>query len=276
MTQGHLIFAQNSDVDYVTQAYALALTIKKHNKVNSVCLVTNDSVPSKYAAVFDHIVEIPWGDNAEFSSWKIENRWKLIYASPYDETMVYDSDMLLLESNDAWWEYFKHKDIVLTNHVVDYKGNLINDTIFRKMFIDNDLPNVYFGFHYFKKTQRAFEFYKGLELVVKNWQEVYAKVAPVSTQKFCSMDVSSAIVVKLLDAFDEFTLPLSSVTFVHMKKDLQGWLSPSSSWQHSLISHVANNGQISLSNYIQTGLFHYTEDDFLTDSILQILENINE
>jgi hypothetical protein len=276
MTQGHLIFAQNSDVDYVTQAYALALTIKKHNKVNSVCLVTNDSVPSKYAAVFDHIVEIPWGDNAEFSSWKIENRWKLIYASPYDETMVYDSDMLLLESNDAWWDYFKHKDIVLTNHVVDYKGNLINDTIFRKMFIDNDLPNVYFGFHYFKKTQRAFEFYKGLELVVKNWQEVYAKVAPVSTQKFCSMDVSSAIVVKLLDAFDEFTLPLSSVTFVHMKKDLQGWSSPSSSWQHSLISHVANNGQISLSNYIQTGLFHYTEDDFLTDSILQILENINE
>ena len=107
MTQGHLIFAQNSDVDYVTQAYALALTIKKNNKVNSVCLVTNDTVPSKYAAVFDHIVEIPWGDNAEFSSWKIENRWKLIYASPYDETMVYDLDFITLRKLNEHLNFIK-------------------------------------------------------------------------------------------------------------------------------------------------------------------------
>jgi len=34
MTKGHLIFAQNSDIDYVRQAYALALSIKQHNMEN--------------------------------------------------------------------------------------------------------------------------------------------------------------------------------------------------------------------------------------------------
>jgi hypothetical protein len=42
MTKGHLIFAQNSGVDYVREAYALALTIKKHNKINSTCLMTSN------------------------------------------------------------------------------------------------------------------------------------------------------------------------------------------------------------------------------------------
>jgi hypothetical protein len=32
MSKGHIFLAQNSDVDYVRQACALALTIKKYNK----------------------------------------------------------------------------------------------------------------------------------------------------------------------------------------------------------------------------------------------------
>lgn len=273
MTQGHLIFAQNSNVDYVRQAYALALTIKKHNKINSVCLVTNDTVPEKYAKVFDHIISIPWGDLAVDSVWKIENRWKLIYVSPYDETMVYDSDMLLTESNDRYWKYFKEKDIVLTSKVLDYRGNIIQDTVLRKCFVDNNLPNVYFGFHYFKKTTRAFEFYKWLEIIVKHWPEFYNKFTPRSTQKFCSMDVTSAIAVKILDAEHEFTFPTSVPTFTHMKKELQGWTDYGYSWQTSLAWNLTTTGIIKLSHYDQKGLFHYTEDDFLTDEVLTILEN---
>lgn len=275
MTQGHLIFAQNSNIDYVKQAYALALTIKKHNKINSVCLVTNDDVPKKYAKVFDHIIDIPWGDSASKSTWKIENRWKLIYASPYDETMVYDSDMLLTNSNDKLWKYFEEKDLVLTSKVLDYKGNIIQDTILRKCFVENKLPNVYFGFHYFKKTTRAYEFYKWLEIITKNWQEFYAKFTPKSTQKFCSMDVTSAIAVKILNAEYEFTIPARLPNFIHMKKELQGWTDYDESWQSSLIWNLTKTGQIKLSYYDQIGLFHYTEDDFLTDEILKILENLH-
>ena len=38
-----------------------------------ICLITNDNVSKKYKQVFDDIVDIPWGDHAKDSEWKIEN-----------------------------------------------------------------------------------------------------------------------------------------------------------------------------------------------------------
>jgi len=89
--------------------------------------------------------------------------------------MVYDSDMLLLTSNDDWWDILEKHDVFLTSEVLDYRNNIIKDTKLRKVFTENSLPNVYFGFHYFKKTKRAYEFYKWLEVIVKNYKVFYKK-----------------------------------------------------------------------------------------------------
>ena len=71
------MLAQNTEVDYVQQAYLNAMSIKATNNDANICLITNDEVPTKYKPLFDHIVEIPWGDHAKDSDWKIENRWKI-------------------------------------------------------------------------------------------------------------------------------------------------------------------------------------------------------
>lgn len=273
MTQGHLIFAQNSDVNYIRQAYALALSIKNHNSINSVCLVTNDKIPENYKKVFDHIVEIPYGDSSKKSVWKVENRWKLIYASPYDETMVYDSDMLLLDSNDEWWNLLKSNDVFLTDKVYTYRKEKIQNSIIRKTFQENSLPDVYFGFHYFKKNAKAFEFYKWLEAIVKDYKFYYNKFTPKSTQKFVSMDVSAAIAVKLLGAESEFTLPTNKINFVHMKRELQNWKNLPHLWTEAAIVNFESCNKLWISNFLQTGLFHYTENEFLTDDIITKLEN---
>lgn len=271
MNRGHLIFAQNSDINYVRQAYALALTIKKFNKINQICLVTNDDVPEKYKKVFDYIIDIPFGDASEESSWKIENRWKLIYASPFDETLVYDSDMLLLDSNDHYWERLKNNDIAFTESVIDYRKNIIHDTVLRKCFVDNNLPNIYFGLHYFKKTAKAFEFYKWLEHIVKEYKLYYSKFTPLSTQKFCSMDVSSAIAIKILG---DYFCPNNPLSFIHMKKELQSWNKIPYQWHKSLYINYTDDGRLFLSNILQSGLFHYTEDEFLTDDLLNNVEKL--
>jgi nucleotide sugar dehydrogenase len=54
VSKGFVILAQNtSDVDYVRQAYALALSIKNTQKtVSAVSLITNDVVPDNYQGVF--------------------------------------------------------------------------------------------------------------------------------------------------------------------------------------------------------------------------------
>ena len=48
--KGFVVLAQNNTtVDYIKQAYALALSIKNSQKeITKISLVTNDKVPKKY------------------------------------------------------------------------------------------------------------------------------------------------------------------------------------------------------------------------------------
>lgn len=272
MKKGHLIFAQNSSTDYIRQAYALALSIKRLNKINSVCLITNDPVPFYYTKAFDYIIPIPWGDMSRNSTWKIENRWKLIYATPFTENLVYDADMLLLNNNDHLWHYCEQKDLMLTTKVYNYKGIPITNSFYRKMFIANNLPDIYFGLHYFKKSKTAFEFYKWLELIVKNYKQFYEKYAPMNKQDFCSLDVSAALALQFMDYHSNNDI----LTFTHMKPQIQNWVNfDDNSWQKNVIVNFTKNLELFVANWKQAGLFHYTEDSFLTDSIINFLENKN-
>ena len=275
MSKGHVFLAQNSDVDYVTQAYALALSIKHNNIINNqTCLITNNTVPQEYRHAFDHVVDIPWKDSAKDSKWKIENRWKIINASPFKESLVYDTDLLLLSSNDHWWNFLKNTDVSLTSSVVDYKGRVINNDFYRKTFTANNLPNVYVGVHYFKKNKRAFEFYKWLEVITKNYEYFYDKFLPNHKQRFCSMDVNAALAVTFMQAESEFLN--APITFTHMKPAIQGWQTTPSSWKSVIGSYFNKDKSLIVGNFLQLGVFHYTEDMFLTKDIIEILENTYE
>ena len=63
MSKGFVVLAQNSNgIDYIKQAYALALSIKLSQlDVNNISIITNDTVPNEYKSLFDQIVPIPWG-----------------------------------------------------------------------------------------------------------------------------------------------------------------------------------------------------------------------
>ena len=69
MSKGYITIAQNSgDIDYIRQAYALALSIKNTQsevKDFAICVEDAKLVPEEYKKVFDHIIEIPWGDAAK-------------------------------------------------------------------------------------------------------------------------------------------------------------------------------------------------------------------
>jgi len=274
MSKGHVIFAQNSDIDYIRQAYALALSIKKFNTINEVCLITNDSVPIDYINVFDHIVKFPWGDMAEKSQWKVENRWKIIHATPFKENLVYDSDMLLLESNDYLWQYLQFEDVQLTNRVYNYKGDRVLKTFnpYRKVFDQNNLPDVYCGLFYFKKNKKSFEFFRWVELIMKDYERIYKKFTPNATQKFCSMDVSAAIASDIMGLCGNQVL-----SFTHMKPGVQGWnVNNLESWQNYVLSYFNSELELMIGNYRQSGLFHYVEDSFLTNTVIKKLEEANE
>lgn len=272
MSKGFLVLAQNSDVDYIRQAYALALSIRSTQPtINNISLVTNDVVPEQYLSAFDKIIPIPFGDSASASEWKIQNRWKLYHASPYDETIVLDVDMLVLDNIERIWTWVTDRDLFFTSNVLDYKGRKVTDTTYRKMFVANELPNLYSGMFYFKKSDTVLEFFKLLEFITNNWENMYNRVAPKNMQNFYSFDVSVAIAAKLMGIDDIITHKLSPFTFTHLKPALQGWDPVPHSCLSQLLINFTDSKELYLNNFRQRGVLHYVENEFLTDELIEKL-----
>ena len=268
MTKGIVVLAQNNETDnYVEQSALLAMSLRHHNDV-SISLITNDQVPEEYVSLFDKIIPIPFGDSAEDSEWKVENRWKIYHASPYDETIVMDTDMLVLQNIDVWWDFLSNYEVFYTSNVLTYRGETANTSYYRKTFIDNDLPNLFCGLHYFKKSDFAQQFYTWLELVVNNWETFYEQQLLASSRpKHVSMDVCSAIVAKILDCESVITNKVAKFpSFTHMKPYCQGWNTVQTSWQDQIGVYISKDGSTKLGNYAQTGILHYTEKDFVENS----------
>ena len=268
MTKGIVVLAQNNTTDnYVEQAALLAMSLHTYNDTK-ISLITDDEVPTEYTILFDKIIPIPFGDSAEDSEWKVENRWKIYHASPYDETIVMDTDMLVLQNIDTWWDVLSNYDVFYTSNVLTYRGETANTSYYRKTFIDNNLPNLFCGLHYFKKCEFAQEFYAWLELVVNNWETFYEQhLLAASRPKHVSMDVCTAIVTKILDCESNITNKVAKFpSFTHMKQHCQGWKSVHSSWQDQIGVYISKNGNTKIGNYVQTGILHYTEKDFVEKS----------
>jgi len=274
MSKGFCLLAQNNqETDYVRQAYALALSLHKFNKNQKISLITNDIVPEEWKEAFDQIISIPWNDNAKESEWKIENRWKIYHASPYEETIVLEADMLITSDITHWWKELKKYNLFFVSNVRTYRDEIVTSRFYRQTFDANELPNLYSALHYFKKGNTAKEFYTLLEIVVNNWELFYSKYAKEKYQKWCSIDLCVAIVCKILGNEKEITNPNSYITFAHMKPQCQNWSNLPEKWTSVLGKYLRKDGTLLLGNYVQSRVLHYVEDEFLTDEIIEKLKN---
>jgi hypothetical protein len=180
--------------------------------------------------------------------------------------------MLLLNSIDHWWPHLEKHELVFTSNVFDYRGNTIDNDYYRKTFTANNLSNVYVGAFYFKKVAKAYEFFKWLDILTNNWKEFYSEFLPKAPQKFCSLDVNSALAVKFMDCESQVLVNKTFIpSFTHMKPALQGWNNVPIKWTSVLSSHFSDECQLKVGNVQQQGLFHYVENEFLTDDILHKL-----
>ena len=262
---GIVVLAQNNSLDdYVLQACLLAMSVKLTNPNLPISVVTNDIVPEEYTQFFDKIIPIPFEDNAAESEWKIENRWKIYHASPYERTIVMDTDMLVLQDISSWVEFLSHYKMYFVSNVYTYRGDKVKDDFYRKTFTANELPNLYSGFYYFEKGEFAHEFFAWFELVTNNWELFYGKFVPEHYPTRCSVDVTTSIVAKILDCDNEITNKIAKFpTFTHMKPQIQGWSTPQNDWQDCVGVYVSDNCDIKIGNYQQTGILHYTENSFV-------------
>jgi len=278
MSRGYLILAQNTrKSDYTKLAYGLALSIKNsQSTVSEVCLVTDeDTLPSKYYDVFDHVLPIPWTDHAAMSKWKIENKWKYYHVTPFDETIILDADMVFPEDVSHWWNVLSEKDIWITDKPRTFKGDIITSTKYRDAFVSNNLPNVYTAFMYFKKTRLTAELFEMVEIIFSNWERFYYNFLDENRPKRLSGDVAYALAIKILGIENECFGKLDSLpSFVHMKGHLQGINEKliTENWTENIPTYFGNDGRFKIGNYQQTLPFHYHIKEWLTDDMIRIME----
>jgi|TARA_B110000977_G_scaffold134997_1_gene171764 hypothetical protein len=271
MSRGIVVLAQNNAKDdYVQQACLLAMSLAVTNTDTLISIITNDKVPKEYVKLFDQIIPIPFADDAAHEEWKISNRWKIYHASPYDETLVLDTDMLVLQDISLWWNFLNEYEVFFTSNVYTYRNDLVTSDYYRKVFTSNYLPNLYIGLHYFKKCDFAQEFYKWLELISNNWELFYTQYAKENFPLQSSMDVSAAIAAKILDCDDRITNnKVKFPSFTHMKPKIQNWSGDVQAWQDCVGVYINKACEIKIGNHKQSGILHYTENSFVTDEILE-------
>ena len=256
MSKGYIMTAMGDN--YVQQAYLCAKSIKATQTINNVSLVTSDTVPNEYKSVFDNIIQVPWHNDAS-SFYLTEHRWKMFHLSPYDETVVLDTDMIFLTDVSHWWKELALHDIAFPTNSRTYRNTIVTSDYYRKTFTANQLPNVYCAFHYFKKNDIALAYYRILENVCINYEDYYKKYVTKKSPPVSSMDVNHAIAVCLSNIENyEHTL----CNFVHMKSAVQGWQNGSLNWMDTIPFYFTAKHELKIGNFLQHGVFHYTEHEF--------------
>ena len=271
ISKGFLIYATGAD--YVKQAYLCAMSLKATGNTHPVSIVTCDNIPNKYKWVFDQIIPIPWYEKSD-SRFQTEHRWKLYHATPYDETIVLDSDVLVLQNLDYFWNIVKNYELYYPTKVFTYRKEPVTSNYYRKAFTENMLPNVYNTLHFFKKSEICKEFFTWVELISNNWELFYGNFCKQHYPKQPSMDITCAIALKILDIDTLCTNDTQELpSIVHMKTKIQGWKKSTARWQDKVGVYFRDDLVLKIGNHLQDTVFHYTENDFVTDQIMEKYES---
>ena len=130
--------------------------------------------------------------------------------------------MLWTQNTDWWWYHLWQHDLVFAVDCKDYKDNTIKDTIYRKVFVRNNLTNINNGLSYFRRSITAKNFFDLCEVITKNWQQVRDTVLIGCHDKYPSTDVVYALAYRIIDPTQKQLIDYPWFKFIHNKPAIQG------------------------------------------------------
>jgi hypothetical protein len=221
MSKGFLWFAQNNDkTDYVELSITLAKSIKRWNKHNQVCVITDDK--SKFESEHVDVVKVLKQDDSADHVVKWANEYKTFAITPFTHTIKLEADMLWTSNTDWWWYHLWQHDLVFSVDCFDYRSNIIKDTPYRKLFVRNSLPNIYNGLMYFRKSKKAQQFYDTARDIATNWKEVRSKMLINCHDEYPSTDVVFALAYRIIDPTSQGLIDYNWFKFIHHKPAVNG------------------------------------------------------
>lgn len=272
---GFVTLAQNTlSTDYLRLAYLQAMNVKATN-INAKYAVIVDSqtlpqVTDQHRQIFDYIIELTHDYNDPASSWKLANEWQVFAHTPFKETIKLESDLLFTRSIQHWLPAFRLRDVVLSTGCKNYFGHISDVRKYRRLFDDNNLPDVYNGLMYFRYSETAFKFFKLAEQLSKNWPNIRDSILKNCREEWPSTDVLYAVTAETIGR-ELCTLPsMDFINFVHMKPGIQNW-DDNRSWFDSVISESDDN-IIRINNLNQYDPVHYYNKEYATDELIKYYE----
>ena len=272
--QGFLTIAQNNaNTDYLKLAYVQAMSIKLTMPDSKYAvLVDKDTelcITEKHRRVFDYVITIN-NDYAKDEEWKLSNEWQVFDLTPFKETIKLESDIIFTRSVKHWWNAFRLKDVVLSTGCRDYKQEISDCREYRRLFDDNELPDVYNGLMYFRYSQSAHSFFNLTKQLYANWEYISTTVLKNCRDKNPTTDVVYALAAKIIGV-ENTTLPsLDFINFVHMKPGINNW--PNDLW-HEIVNYELDLPMVRIAHTNQYHPIHYYCKDWITDEIVEEYEN---
>lgn len=260
---GYLTFAQNSDaVDYLRLAYLQALNIKSTQRNNQTAVIvdalTEKEITDTHRKVFDFVIVLD-EDHAESDSWKLGNEWQAFWLTPFKETVKLESDLLFTRSIDHWWNLFRQQELVMSVGCRDYQGTMARSRRYRKVFDDNNLPDVYNGLMYFRFSQTASKFFSLARDIFANWDQVRDQCLVNCRDDLPTTDLVYSIAAAITGPEKTTMLSIDFVNFAHMKPAIQGW-DDNQPWSDHVITEF-DSGMIRINGMNQYHPIHYYEKD---------------
>lgn len=232
--RGYLIPAIDTETtDYVACANQLADSIRAWHPDANITVLTKEM--------------LPYGDQGGFA-----NDWQCFYASPYRQTIKLEADMVCASAIDHWWTMFEHRDLVISQGCRDYYDRPSANRHYRKLFDDNNLPDVYNAITYWRLSNTAQEFFKLTHSIFQNWNQF--KTLLKFPDEEATTDVVYAMAAVIMGP-EQVTLPQGvGPTIAHMKRHIIG--TTSEDWTQELVWENTNPG-LRINTVAQWGLVHY-------------------
>ena len=291
MSKGIIIFAQNNEyVDYASQACACAGYARKNlSLVDEICLVTNtETLESKKDLIneyFDNIIVTdafqPENvrlfkdtiDNTEYASFKNMSRSEVYALSPYDETLVIDSDYFIM--NNVLDQVWGSDNDVMINCKYRDVSERHKEHI---EYLDNfSIPMYWATVFYFKKSDFAENLFTLVSHIKHNYKYYYYLYN--CSGNLYRNDFAFSMALHILNGSVAFDVPSLPIEYLNNSFDLDDIFRINS--HNDIIMYCADAERVAahlLSRFTNTDLHVMNKkaigrfiDDFLSNG-----EKVNE
>lgn len=229
MSKGILVFAHNnSEIDYVKQAAFLAKRAEKYLSIPVSIVTDEDSIDNRYKNIFDKVIindiTVTSTKKSFYNSakthkvldFKNDDRVLAFDLSPYDETIVLDSDYIIADSilknaYDSAYDFLIYKDAV----------DLASRDTSEFEFISETSVDFYWATCvFFRKTELNRTFFNLLKHIQENYRH-YRNVYNIVSTTYRN-DYAFSIAIHIMNNFKQgnFAKSMPGKLFFTADRDL--------------------------------------------------------